>query len=80
MLHWLARLVESGEKPEFIARRIIISAAEDVGLANPAALQVAVAAAQAVERIGWPEGKIVLAMAALFVACSPKSNSRLVWG
>ena len=78
VLHWLARLVESGEKPEFIARRIIISAAEDVGLANPAALQVAVAAAQAVERIGWPEGKIVLAMAALFVACSPKSNSACV--
>ncbi|NLO83731.1 MAG: replication-associated recombination protein A [Clostridiales bacterium] len=75
VLHWLARLVESGEKPEFIARRIIIAAAEDVGLANPAALQVAVAAAQAVERIGWPEGRIILAMAALFVACSPKSNS-----
>ena len=78
VLHWLARLVESGEKPEFFARRLIISAAEDVGLANPAALLVAVAAAQAVERIGWPEGKIVLAMAALFVACSPKSNSACV--
>ncbi len=78
VLHWLARLVESGEKPEFIARRIIIAAAEDVGLANPAALQVAVAAAQAVERVGWPEGRIILAMAALFVACSPKSNSAYV--
>ncbi|MDN5277047.1 MAG: putative ATPase [Clostridiales bacterium] len=75
VLHWLARLVESGEKPEFIARRIIIAAAEDVGLANPTALQVAVAAAQAVERVGWPEGRIILAMAALYVACSPKSNS-----
>ncbi len=75
VLYWLARLVESGEKPEFIARRIIIAAAEDVGLANPSALQVAVAASQAVERVGWPEGRIILAMAALFVACSPKSNA-----
>ena len=72
VLHWLARLVESGEKPEFIARRIIIAAAEDVGLANPAALQVA----RQLPRqwnVGWPEGRIILAMAALFVACSPKS-------
>jgi len=75
VLHWLARLIESGEKPEFIARRIMIAAAEDVGLANPAALQVAVAAALAVERIGWPEARIVLAEAALMVACSPKSNA-----
>lgn len=75
VLHWLARLIESGEKPEFIARRIVIAAAEDVGLANPAALQVAVAAAQAVEMIGWPESRIILAEAALMVACSPKSNS-----
>src|SRR5690606_12909561 len=72
VLHWLARLIESGEKPEYIARRIIIAAAEDVGLANPAALQVAVAAAQAVERVGWPEARIILAEAALMVACSPK--------
>ncbi|MFU0801138.1 MAG: replication-associated recombination protein A [Xylanivirga thermophila] len=75
VLHWLARLIESGESPEFIARRIIIAAAEDVGLANPAALQVAVAAAQAVHIIGWPESRIILAEAALMVACSPKSNS-----
>ena len=77
VLHWLARLIESGEKPEFIARRIIW-AAEDVGLANPAALQVAVAAAQAVEMIGWPESRIILAEAALMVACSPKSNSAYI--
>ena len=78
VLYWLARMIESGEKPEFIARRIIICAAEDVGLANPAALQVAVVASQAVERIGWPESRIVLAEAALMVACSPKSNSCIV--
>jgi putative ATPase len=78
VLHWLARMIEAGEKPEFIARRIIIAAAEDVGLANPAALQVAVAASQAVERVGWPEGRIILAEAALMVACSPKSNAAYV--
>lgn len=78
VLHYLARMIESGEKPEFIARRIMIAAAEDVGLANPAALQVAVAAAQAVERVGWPESRIILAEAALMVACSPKSNSAVV--
>ncbi len=75
VLHYLARMIEAGEKPEFIARRIMISAAEDVGLANPAALQVAVAAAQAVEMVGWPESRIILAEAALMVACSPKSNA-----
>ncbi|HCS73890.1 MAG TPA: replication-associated recombination protein RarA [Clostridiales bacterium] len=75
VLYWLARMIESGEKPEFVARRIMICAAEDVGLANPAALQVAVAASQAVERIGWPESRIILAEAALMVACSPKSNA-----
>ena len=68
-------MIEAGEKPEFIARRIMICAAEDVGLANPAALQVAVAAAQAVEMVGWPESRIILAEAALMVACSPKSNA-----
>ncbi len=78
VLHYLARMIEAGEKPEFIARRIIIAAAEDVGLANPTALSVAVAAAQAVERIGWPESRIILAEAALMVACSPKSNSACV--
>ena len=75
VLHYLARMIEGGEKPEFIARRIMICAAEDVGLANPAALQVAVAAAQAVEMVGWPESRIILAEAALMVACSPKSNA-----
>ena len=75
VLHYLARMIEAGEKPEFIARRIMIAAAEDVGLANPMALQVAVAAAQAVEMVGWPESRIILAMAALTVACSPKSNA-----
>lgn len=77
VLHWLARMIEAGEKPEFIARRIMICAAEDVGLANPMALQVAVAASLAVERVGWPEGRIILAEAALMVACSPKSNSTI---
>ena len=75
VLHYFARMIEAGEKPEFIARRIMIAAAEDVGLANPMALQVAVAAAQAVEMVGWPESRIILAMAALTVACSPKSNA-----
>lgn len=75
VLHYLARMIEAGEKPEFIARRIMICAAEDVGLANPAALQVAVAAAQAVEMVGWPESRLILAEAALMVACSPKSNA-----
>lgn len=75
VLHYLARMIEAGEKPEFIARRIIIAAAEEVGLANPTALTLAVAAAQAVEKVGWPESRIILAQAALMVACSPKSNS-----
>lgn len=74
-LHYLARMLEAGEDPEFIARRIIIAASEDVGLANPAALQVAVAAAQGVKMIGMPEAKILLAQAAVFVATSPKSNA-----
>lgn len=78
VLHYLARMIEAGEKPEFIARRIMICAAEDVGLANPAALQVAVAAAQAVEMVGWPESRIILAEAALMVACSPKSNAAYI--
>jgi len=77
VLHYLARMIEAGEKPEFIARRIIIAAAEEVGLANPTALTLAVAAAQAVEKVGWPESRIILAQAALMVACSPKSNSGL---
>jgi putative ATPase len=74
-LHWLALMCEAGEAPEFIARRIVICAAEDVGLADPLALTVAMAAAQAVHFVGWPEAQIPLAEAALYVACAPKSNS-----
>jgi len=73
-LHYLARMLEAGEEPEYIARRIIVHAAEDVGLADPQALVVAVAAAQAVERIGMPEGRLPLAQAALYVALAPKEN------
>jgi putative ATPase len=74
-LYWLARMLYAGEDPRFIARRIMIHAAEDVGLADPRALEVAVAAAQAVERVGLPEGRIILAEAALYVALAPKSNA-----
>lgn len=72
---YLARALYAGEDVEFLARRIIICASEDVGLANPAALQVAVAAAQAVKMIGMPESRIILSHAAVTVACSPKSNA-----
>jgi putative ATPase len=74
-LYWLARLIYAGDDPVFICRRIMIHAAEDVGLADPQALAVAVAAAQAVERVGMPEGRIIMAEAALYVALAPKSNS-----
>lgn len=74
-LYWLARLIYAGEDPEFICRRIMIHAAEDVGLADPRALVVAVAAAQAVERVGLPEARIIMAEAALYIALAPKSNS-----
>ena len=73
--YWLARMIDSGEDPRFIARRIIICAAEDVGLADPRALTIALNAFQSVEVIGMPEGRIVLSMAALYVATAPKSNS-----
>ncbi len=73
-LHWLARMTEAGEAPEFIARRIIICAAEDVGLADPFALTLAVSAAEAVHYVGWPEARIALAEAAVYVATAPKSN------
>lgn len=72
---YLARAIYAGEDPEFLARRIIICASEDVGMANPNALQVAVAAAEAVKMIGMPEGRIILAQAAVMVATSPKSNA-----
>lgn len=74
-LYYLAKMIESGEDPKFIARRIMVHAAEDVGIADPQALCVATNAALAVERIGMPEGRIILAEAALHVALSPKSNS-----
>ncbi len=74
-LYWLARMVEGGEDPTFIARRLVISAAEDIGLANPNALLLANAAFDAVAKIGWPEGRIPLAEATVYLATSPKSNS-----
>lgn len=74
-LYWLARMVAAGEDPKFIARRMVISAAEDIGLANPNALLLANAAFDAVQKIGWPEGRIPLAEAAVYLATSPKSNS-----
>ena len=74
-LYWLARMVEGGEDPAFIARRLVISAAEDIGLANPNALLLANAAFDAVTKIGWPEGRIPLAEATVYLAASPKSNS-----
>ena len=74
-LYWMARMIEGGEDPQFIARRLIISAAEDIGLANPNALRIANAAFDAVMKIGWPEGRIPLAEAAVYLATSPKSNS-----
>ncbi|MBO9577323.1 MAG: replication-associated recombination protein A [Microbacteriaceae bacterium] len=73
-LHYLARMIEAGEDPRFIARRIIVSAAEDVGMADPQALQIAVAAADAVQLIGMPEGRIPLAEAVVYLATAPKSN------
>lgn len=74
-LYWLARMVEGGEDPAFIARRLVISASEDIGLANPNALLLANAAFEAVMKIGWPEGRIPLAEATVYLATSPKSNS-----
>ena len=74
-LYWLARMIEGGEDPQFIARRLIISASEDIGLANPNALLLANDAFDAVMKIGWPEGRIPLAEATIYLATSPKSNS-----
>lgn len=74
-VYWLARLIEGGEDPKFIARRLIISASEDIGLANPNALLMATTAMQAVQTIGWPEGRIILSQATIYLACSPKSNA-----
>ena len=77
-LHYLARMIAAGEDPRFIARRVVISAAEDVGLADPSALQTAVAAAQAVALIGMPEARIILAEAVVHLATAPKSNAAYV--
>ena len=74
-LYWMARMIEGGEDPQFIARRLVISASEDIGLANPNALLLANAAFDAVMKIGWPEGRIPLAEATIYLASSPKSNS-----
>jgi hypothetical protein len=74
-VYWLARMVEGGEDPEFIARRLVIVASEDVGLANPNALLLANATFDAIRKIGWPEGRIVLAECTVYLANSPKSNS-----
>jgi putative ATPase len=74
-IYWLARLIEGGEDPTFIARRLVISAAEDIGLANPNALLLANAAFDAVNKLGWPEGRIPLAEATIYLATSAKSNS-----
>jgi putative ATPase len=74
-VYWLARMVEGGEKPEFIARRLVILAAEDIGLANPNALLLATNCFQAVHMVGWPESRIILSEATIYLATSPKSNA-----
>ena len=74
-IYWLARMVAGGEDPKFIARRLVISAAEDIGLANPNALLLANACFETLQKIGWPEGRIVLAQTTIYLAASPKSNS-----
>lgn len=77
-IYWLARMVAAGEDPKFIARRLVISASEDIGLANPNALLIANNAFDAVSKIGWPEGRIPLAMATVYLATSQKSNSAYI--
>lgn len=77
-VYWLARMVEGGEDPAFIARRLVILAAEDIGLANPNALLLANATFDAIHKIGWPEGRIILSECAIYLANSPKSNSAYV--
>ena len=74
-IYWLARMVAGGEDPKFIARRLVISASEDIGLANPNALLLANACFDALNKIGWPEGRIILAETTVYLATSPKSNS-----
>ena len=77
-IYWLARMVEGGEDPKFIARRLIISASEDIGLANPNALLMANATFDAVEKIGWPESRIILAQCTIYLANSPKGNGAYI--
>ncbi|HEY0977457.1 MAG TPA: replication-associated recombination protein A [Flavobacteriales bacterium] len=77
-VYWLARMVEGGEDPKFIARRMVILASEDIGNANPNALLMATTTMQAVQMIGWPEGRIILSQCAVYLACSPKSNASYV--
>ena len=77
-IYWLAIMIEGGEKPEFIARRLIILASEDIGTANPQALVIAVAAMEAFRAIGLPEGRIPLAEATVYLASSPKSNAAYI--
>jgi putative ATPase len=77
-VYWLAKMIKGGEDPKFIGRRIIICASEDVGNADPRALEVAVNAFKAVEIIGMPEGRIILAQAAIYIACAPKSNASYI--
>ena len=74
-IYWLARMVKGNEDPKFIARRLIISAAEDIGLANPTALVMANSCFDSLQKIGWPEGRIILAQCTIYLALSPKSNS-----
>ena len=74
-VYWLARMVEGNEDPKFIARRMIIAASEDIGMANPTALIMANNCFEAIDKIGWPEGRIVLSQCAIYLAMSPKSNS-----
>lgn len=74
-LYWMARMIEGGEDPRFIVRRMYISAAEDIGLANPNAMLLVNACHQAVQMVGWPESRILLSETAIYLACSPKSNS-----
>jgi putative ATPase len=74
-VYWLARMIEGGEKPEFIVRRLIILASEDIGLANPNALLMATSTLEAVKMVGWPESRIILSQCAIYLATSPKSNS-----
>ena len=74
-VYWLARMIEGGEEPKFIARRLVILASEDIGNANPNALLLANACFDAINKIGWPEGRIILSQTAIYLAASPKSNA-----